>query len=97
MNFSNTRSFLTGERIERRLAAILVADVVNYSRLMHVDEEATHAQVTALLTDVVLPAVAAHGGRVVKNTGDGFLAEFPSAVDAVRSAVQVAEMLGARL
>lgn len=88
MNFSNTRSFLTGERIERRLAAILVADVVNYSRLMHVDEEATHTQVAALLTDVVLPAVAAHGGRVVKNTGDGFLAEFPSAVDAVRSAVQ---------
>jgi TolB-like protein/class 3 adenylate cyclase/Flp pilus assembly protein TadD len=88
MNFSDTRSFLTGERVERRLAAILVADVVSYSRLMHIEEEATHARVTALLTDVVLPAVTAHGGRVVKNTGDGFLAEFPSAVDAVRSAMR---------
>ena len=91
MNFSDTRSFLTGERVERRLAAILVADVVSYSRLMHIDEEAIHARVTALLTDVVLPEVAAHGGRVVKNTGDSFLAEFPSAVDAVRSAVQFQE------
>ena len=88
MNFSDTRSFITGERVERRLAAILVADVVSYSRLMHSDEEATHARVRALLTDVVLPAIAMHGGCVVKNTGDGFLAEFPSAVDAVRSAVQ---------
>ena len=88
MNFSDTRSFLTGERVERRLAAIFVADVVSYSRLMHIEEEATHARVTALLTDVVLPAVTAHGGRVVKNTGDGFLAEFPSAVDAVRSAMR---------
>jgi TolB-like protein/class 3 adenylate cyclase len=88
MNYCDTRSFLTGERVERRLAAILVADIVSYSRLMHRDEETTHARATALLTKVVLPAIAAHGGRVVKNTGDGFLAEFPSAVDAVRSAVQ---------
>jgi TolB-like protein/class 3 adenylate cyclase len=88
MNYSDTRSFLTGERVERRLAAILVADVVSYSRLMHLDEEATHARVTALLTDVVMPAIATHGGRVIKNTGDGFLAEFSSAVDAVRSAAQ---------
>lgn len=88
MNYSDTRSFLTGERVERRLAAILVADIVSYSRLMHRDEERTHARVTTLLTEVVMPAIATHGGRVVKNTGDGFLAEFPSAVDAVRSAVQ---------
>jgi TolB-like protein/class 3 adenylate cyclase len=93
MNFSDTRSFLTGERVERRLAAILVADVVSYSRLMHFDEETTHARVTALLTDAVLPAVAAHSGRVVKNTGDGFLAEFPSAVDAVRSAVRFQDLV----
>jgi len=93
MNFSDTRSFLTGERVERRLAAILVADVVSYSRLMHFDEETTHARVTSLLTDAVLPAVAAHGGRVVKNTGDGFLAEFPSAVDAVRSAVRFQDLV----
>ena len=75
-------------RIERRLAAILAADVAGYSRLMHHDEEATHAKLTALLTDVLDPAIAEHGGHVVKNTGDGFLAEFPSAVEAIRAAVQ---------
>jgi adenylate cyclase len=55
---------------------------------MHDDEEATHARLTALLADVVDPTVAEHGGRTVKNTGDGFLAEFPSAVQAVRAAVR---------
>ena len=75
-------------RVERRLAAILAADVAGYSRLMHDDEEATHSKVTALLTDAVAPAIAEHGGRIVKNTGDGFLAEFSSAVQAVRAAVQ---------
>jgi TolB-like protein/class 3 adenylate cyclase/Flp pilus assembly protein TadD len=75
-------------RVERRLSAILAADVAGYSRLMHSDEEATHAKLTALLTDAVAPAIAEHGGRIVKNTGDGFLAEFPSAVQAVRAAVQ---------
>src|SRR5215831_3973816 len=75
-------------RVERRLSAILAADVAGYSRLMHNDEEATHSKVTALLTDAVAPAIAEHGGRIVKNTGDGFLAEFPSAVQAVRAAVQ---------
>jgi len=55
---------------------------------MHSDEEATHAKLTALLTDAVAPAIAEHSGRIVKNTGDGFLAEFPSAVEAVRAAVQ---------
>ena len=75
-------------RVERRLSAILAADVAGYSRLMHNDEEATHAKLTALLADAVEPAIAEHGGRIVKNTGDGFLAEFPSAVEAVRAAVQ---------
>ena len=75
-------------RVERRLAAILVADVAGYSRLMHSDEETTHAKLTALLSETVGPAIAKHGGRIVKNTGDGFLAEFPSAVEAVRAAVQ---------
>jgi class 3 adenylate cyclase len=75
-------------RIERRLSAILATDVVGYSRLMHNDEETTHARLMALLADAVEPAIAEHGGRVVKNTGDGFLAEFPSAVQAVRAAVQ---------
>ena len=75
-------------RVERRLAAILAADVAGYSRLMHSDEEATHAKLTALLADAVQPAITEHGGRIVKNTGDGFLAEFPSAVEAVRAALQ---------
>jgi TolB-like protein/class 3 adenylate cyclase len=70
-------------RVERRLSAILAADVAGYSRLMHHDEEATHAKLTAFLTDAVAPA----SGRIVKNTGDGFLAEFPSAVEAVRAAM----------
>jgi TolB-like protein len=76
------------QRVQRRLAAILAADVAGYSRLMHHDEEATHAQLSALLADGVEPVIAEHGGRIVKNTGDGFLAEFPSAVEAVRAAVQ---------
>ena len=72
-------------RVGRRLAAIVAADVAGYSRLMHWDEETTHAKLTALLADGVTPAIAEHGGRIVKNTGDGFLAEFPSAVEAVRA------------
>ncbi|MFG3595842.1 adenylate/guanylate cyclase domain-containing protein [Bradyrhizobium sp. RDI18] len=75
-------------RVERRLSAILAADVAGYSRLMHNDEEATHARLTTLLAGSVEPAIAEHGGRIVKNTGDGLLAEFPSAVEAVRAAVQ---------
>ncbi|WP_198164071.1 adenylate/guanylate cyclase domain-containing protein, partial [Bradyrhizobium jicamae] len=75
-------------RVERRLSAILAADVAGYSRLMHHDEVATHAKLTALLADSVMPVISEHGGRIVKNTGDGFLAEFPSAVEAVRAAVQ---------
>jgi TolB-like protein/class 3 adenylate cyclase len=75
-------------RVERRLSAILAADVAGYSRLMHDDEEVTHAKLTGLLNDAVIPAITEHGGRIVKNTGDGFLAEFPSAVEAVRAAMQ---------
>ena len=74
--------------VERRLSAILAADVAGYSRLMHHDEEATHAKLTALLVEAVNPTIAEHGGRIVKNTGDGLLAEFASAVEAVRAAMQ---------
>src|SRR5689334_8768135 len=63
-------------RVERRLAAILAADVVGYSRLMHHEEEATHARLTYLLTEAVHPAIAEYGGRIVKNTGDVFLQSF---------------------
>ena len=73
----------------RRLAAILAADVAGYSRLMEEDEEGTHERLQAHLRELVDPKIAEHRGRTVKNTGDGFLAEFPSVVDAVRCAVEV--------
>jgi class 3 adenylate cyclase len=76
------------DRVERRLSAIMAADVAGYSRLMHRDEEATYAKLSALLMEAAHPAIAEHGGRVVKTTGDGFLAEFASAVEAVRAALQ---------
>lgn len=75
-------------RIERRLSAILAADVAGYSRPMHHNEEGTHAKLTVLLAKAVEPTIAEHGGRIVKNTGDGFLAEFPSAVESVRAAMK---------
>src|SRR5438270_7976994 len=73
----------------RRLAAILAADVVGYSRLMGADEEGTHERLQAHLRELVDPKIREHRGRTVKNTGDGVLAEFPSVVDAVRCAVEV--------
>jgi TolB-like protein len=74
--------------VERRLVAILAADVAGYSRLMGVDEEGTHERLTAHFRELVDPKIREHRGRTVKNTGDGLLAEFPSVVDAVRCAVE---------
>jgi adenylate cyclase len=73
----------------RRLAAILAADVAGYSRLMGEDEEGTHECLKAHLRELVEPKIAEHRGRIVKNTGDGFLAEFQSVLDAVRCAVEI--------
>jgi adenylate cyclase len=73
----------------RRLAAILAADVAGYSRLMGQDEEGTHERLKAHLAELVNPKIAEHHGRIVKNTGDGFLAEFPSVISAVRCAEEV--------
>jgi TolB-like protein/class 3 adenylate cyclase len=73
----------------RRLTAILAADVAGYSRLMGADEEGTHERLKAHLQELVDPKIKEHRGRVVKNTGDGFLAEFSSVVDAMRCAVAV--------
>jgi adenylate cyclase len=73
----------------RRLTAILAADVAGYSRLMGADEEGTHERFKAHLRELVEPKIAEHRGRIVKNTGDGFLAEFQSVVDAVRCAVEI--------
>jgi adenylate cyclase len=80
---------LPNERVERRLAAVLAVDVAGYSRLMGRDEEGTLAQLKTLRKMLVDPEVATHRGRIVKNTGDGMLAEFASAVDAARCAVEV--------
>jgi len=77
------------DRIERRLAAILAADVAGYSRLTSADEEGTHVQLQDHLRALVDPKIAEHRGRVVKNTGDGMLAEFSSVVDALRCALDV--------
>jgi len=80
----------------RRLAAILAADVAGYSRLMGVDEEGTHERLKALRRELLDPKIAEHHGRIVKTTGDGLLAEFPSAVDAVRCAVDVQQAMPER-
>jgi adenylate cyclase len=80
---------LTGERAERRLAAVLAADVAGYSLLMGSDEEGTLARLKAVRKDLVDPTLAKRRGRIVKTTGDGMLVEFASAVDAVRSAIEV--------
>jgi adenylate cyclase len=84
------------ERELRRLAAIVSADVAGYSRLMGRDESGTLAALKALRRDVVDPAIASHGGRIVKTTGDGLLLEFPSVVNAVRCAVEVQTAMAAK-
>jgi adenylate cyclase len=73
----------------RKLAAILVADVVGYSRLAAADEDRTLVRLRGLRSDLIDPAVAIHHGRVVKRTGDGIIIEFRSVVDAVRCAIEV--------
>src|SRR5512147_864525 len=74
---------------QRKLAAILAADVVGYTRLAGADEDRTLARLRALRSDLIDPTIAVHGGRVVKRTGDGVLVEFRSVVDAVRCAIEV--------
>jgi adenylate cyclase len=80
---------LAAGRVERRLAAIVAADVAGYSRLMGVDEEGTHERLKAHLRQLIDPKVKEHRGRIVKNTGDGLLVEFPSAVNAVRCSAEI--------
>jgi class 3 adenylate cyclase len=73
----------------RKIAAILVADVVGYSRLAGTDEDRTLSRLRGLRSDLIDPAIDAHHGRIVKRTGDGILIEFRSVVDAVRCAVEI--------
>jgi len=82
--------------VERKLAAILVADIAGFSLLAGEDEERTLARMRALLSDLVEPALSRHAGRVVKGTGDGFIAEFRSAVDAARCAIEVQDSMANR-
>jgi adenylate cyclase len=83
-------------RVERRLAAILAADVAGYTRLMGADEEGTLATLKACRRELIDPKIAEHRGRIVKTTGDGALAEFASAVDAARCAVEIQRAMTTR-
>ena len=87
---------MPSERVERRLAAVLAADVAGYSRLMGRDEERTLANLKSFRKTLVDPAIVAHRGRIVKTTGDGMLVEFASAVDAARCAVEVQRGMAAQ-
>src|SRR5439155_9994518 len=80
---------LSAEHVERRLTAILAADIAGYSRLMGNDEEGTLAQLKAHRRTLVDPKINEHRGRIVKTTGDGMLVEFASVVEAVRCAVEI--------
>src|SRR5262245_29218510 len=85
-----------GERVERRLTAILAADVAGYSRLMGADEEGTLAQLKAHRRALVDPKINEHRGRIVKTTGDGMLVEFTSVVHAVHCAIDVQRGMAGR-
>src|SRR5215469_15133565 len=87
---------LATARVERKLAAILAADVAGYSWLMGADEEGTLARLKALRREVIDPKIKEHRGRIVKTTGDGLLLEFASVVDAVRCAVEVQREMAER-
>jgi adenylate cyclase len=80
---------LATERVERRLAAVLAADVAGYSRLVGTDEEGTHERLKGHLRYLIDPKIKEHRGRIVKNTGDGMLVEFSSVVDGTRCAAEI--------
>src|SRR5438067_1240605 len=82
--------------MERRLTAVLAADVVGYSRLMGVDEAATLAALKTVRSDLIDGRIAEHQGRIVKLTGDGMLVEFPSVVSAVACAADIQRGMRAR-
>jgi adenylate cyclase len=84
---------MAAARVERRLAAILAADVVGYSRLMERDEAGTFARLKTLRCELVEPILARHGGRFVDLKGDGAIVEFQSAVEAVEAAVEIQQAI----
>jgi adenylate/guanylate cyclase family protein len=95
MNWSEKNS-TSQERVQRRLAAILFADVVGYSRLIGQDDVGTWRRLQSVLRDLVRPHVKAHAGRIVRIKGDGILVEFASAVEAVASAVGLQQAMAQR-
>ena len=84
------------QRVERKLAAVLVADVAGYSRLMELDEEETHRRLSVLQREVIRAQIGQHHGKIIKNTGDGALVEFASVVDAVHCAVEIQRRMSER-
>jgi adenylate cyclase len=85
-----------GAHLKRRLTAVLIADVVGYSRLMSVDEEATHVRLAGYMEDLIEPKIAENQGRLIRTSGDGFLVEFNSAVDAVRCGLAIQREIAKR-
>jgi TolB-like protein/class 3 adenylate cyclase len=88
-SYSNLGAFLAHSRVQRRLAAILAADVVGFSALMERDEEGTYARIGVLRREIIDPCLSEHFGRLIKTTGDGFLAEFASPISALRCALAI--------
>ena len=84
------------QQVERQLVAIVAADIAEYSRLMGADEEGTLAKLKACRRELIEPGIGRHNGRIVKTTGDGFLIEFSSPVEAVRYAVELQQGMIAR-
>jgi len=87
---------MSGERVERRSAAILAVDIASYSRLMEADGEGTLAALRAIRDELVDPKIAEHRGRIVKTTGDGALIEFGSVVGAVQCAIALQKLMAER-
>jgi adenylate cyclase len=92
-SFAVRRAFVTEQRLQRRLAAILAADVVGYSALMQRAEEATYAEFERLKRELIEPSLSRQEGRLIKTTGDGALVEFASPLAAVRCAVEIQDHL----
>jgi class 3 adenylate cyclase len=86
----------TPSAVTRRLAAIVIADVVGYTRLMERDDAGTFARLRSIRDEVVDASIASHGGRIVKTAGDGLLAEFPSALAALRASIEIQRQMAAR-
>jgi adenylate cyclase len=97
VGFSGGAVYMAAVRLQRRLAAIMSADVVGYSRLMGADEAGTVSRLNALRRELIDPVIAAHSGRIVKLMGDGALVEFASAVDAVACAIEIQRQLRPRV